>query len=252
MRLLRGGQSIKRRAIALAGLAVVMFLFASLALALGAVSVRADESQQEFSFTGRATINGEPAPPGTVIEIAVGDKIIGVGQVSGDDGKWVIHIDAALLQEGVCDAVFYVDGRQADRQWNRCSVDIRLEVDPKVADEPQTEVVSEDPNEQSNDEESEDPDPQAGPEEVAGQEPLEESDDPPAVTTPDEPPTSDHPDQPAQALQPRSPRTGTGGVAGEGTEAGTREGLKAFALAAGVVAIASLAVYRRVRRSQGR
>ena len=48
----------------------------------------------------------------------------------------MIKIDAALIQDGLCDAVFYVGGRRADRQWNRCAVDIRLEIDPVAAESP--------------------------------------------------------------------------------------------------------------------
>ena len=110
---------------------------------IGAASVQADEPQREFSFTGRATINGEPAPLATTIEIEVNGKLIGEGLVSGDDGKWVIQIDAELLQDGICEAVFYVNGQPADRQWNRCAVDIRLEVGPEATDTPEEEDVPE-------------------------------------------------------------------------------------------------------------
>ena len=49
----------------------------------------ADELEREFSVTGRATINGEPAPQGAKIAIEVNGEITGLDLVSGDSGKWV-------------------------------------------------------------------------------------------------------------------------------------------------------------------
>lgn len=201
---------------------------ACLMLVLGAASVEAQEPQREFSFTGRATINGEPAPLGTTIEIEVNGKIIGGGEVSGDNGKWVVQIDAALIQEGVCEAVFYVNGQPADRQWNRCAVDIRLEVGPEVGDDAETEdapQVQVDPDE---------PDQSGRPDE------LEEAEEPPTEAS------ADDPDDSAPKVQPRSPRTGTGGLTAE--ERQTSWPVAAF-VALGALALASFTVVLVRRRS---
>lgn len=201
---------------------------ACLVMAFGAASVEAHQPQREFSFTGRATINGEPAPRGTTIEIEVNGKIIGEGQVSGDDGKWIVQIDAALIQEGVCEAVFYVNGQPADRQWNRCAVDIRLEVGSEVADEAVTQDAPEvqvDPDE---------------PDESDSSDEMEEQEDAPTEASADEP------DDAGPKVQPRSPRTGTGGLTPE--ERPTSWPVAAF-VALGALALSSFTVVLVRRRS---
>ena len=184
---------------------------ACLIVLVGAAGVEAQDPQREFSFTGRATINGEPAPLGTTIEIEVNGKIIGEGEVSGSDGKWIVQIDASLLQEGICEAVFYVNGQPADRQWNRCAVDIRLEVDPVVADEPEQQDAPEPQDDPDNQVEPDDPDDPDQPEEI---------DDPSDETLP--------------IVQPRSPGTGTGGLIPEERQA---NGAIAAIAVVGVVAL---------------
>jgi len=201
---------------------------ACLILMFGVTSAQAQQPEREFSFTGRATINGESAPLGTTIQIEVNGKIIGEGEVSGDNGKWIIQIDAALIQEGVCEAVFYVNGQPADRQWNRCAVDIRLEVGSAVADEAESQDAPEvqvDPDE---------------PEESESAEELEESGE-----TSNEP-AADDPDASTPKVQPRPPRTGTGGLTPQERE--TSWPVAAF-IALGAVALASFAVAMVRRRS---
>lgn len=206
-------------------------------------AVQADEPEREFSFTGRATINGEPAPLGTSISIEVNGKIIGQGQVSGSDGKWIVQIDAGLLQEGICEAVFYVNGEPADRQWNRCAVDIRLEVDPQVAEDPESQTDPEsqaDPENQADPEQQSDPENQVDPEDPDGPDDPEELDDPPTEST------QDDPDDAAPMVQPRSPGTGTGGLAPDNSQANWP--LAAFAVV-GVLALGLSAMAMVSRRS---
>lgn len=198
---------------------------ACLILVLGATNAQAQQPEREFSFTGRATINGEPAPLGTTIEIEVNGKIIGEGAVSGDNGKWIIQIDAALIQEGVCEAVFYVNGHPADRQWNRCAVDIRLEVGSAVTDEAES---------------GDAPEVQVEPDELDEAESAEEPEEPATESA------ADDPDASTPKVQPRSPRTGTGGLTPE--ERDNSWPAAAF-IALGAVALASFAVAMVRRRS---
>ncbi len=207
---------------------LLAMMAACLVIAFGAASVEANQPQREFSFTGRATINGEAAPRGTTIEIEVNGKIIGEGEVSGEDGKWIVQIDAALIQEGVCEAVFYVNGQPADRQWNRCAVDIRLEVGPEGADEAESQDAPEvqvDPDE---------------PDEAESADELEEREEPTSESA------ADDPDAATTKVQPRSPRTGTGGLTPAERE--TSWPVAAF-LALGALALSSLAVVLVRRRS---
>ena len=202
----------------------VAMAIAFLILVLGAATVRSDEPKREFSFTGRAMINGEVAPENTLIEIEVNGKIIGQGLVTGDDGKWVIKIDATLIQDGVCEAVFYVNGRPADRQWNRCAVDIRLEIDPVEADDPS--------NPDSSDEISD----------TEGSDDPQDPDDPPTESTSDE-----SGDSPAQ-VQPRAPRTGTGGVQVDDGEASPLRTAALVAYLALIIGVAALLIVSRSSR----
>ena len=54
---------------------VVAAAMTFLILILGAATVRSDDPEREFSFMGRATIDGEPAPESTLIEIEVKGKV---------------------------------------------------------------------------------------------------------------------------------------------------------------------------------
>ena len=216
---------------------------ACLIVLFAAMSVQADEPQREFSFTGRATINGEAAPLGTTIEIEVNGKIIGQGQVSGNDGKWIVQIDADLLQEGICEAVFYVNGQPADRQWNRCAVDIRLEVDPEVADDP---VNQDDPEKQDDPEDRDDSEDQDDPEEQDDPDDSDDPDHPEELDNPPDESTPDDADDSARMVQPRSPGTGTGGLASE--ERQTDWGVAAFVVV-GLAALVLSAVVMVSRRS---
>ncbi len=105
--------------------ALIAFALSSL-LALG--GVQAEDPQREFRFEGRAVIDGEPAAKGTPVQIRVADAVIASSQVQDDEGRWSLNVNAELLAKGVCDATFYVGGRRAERQWNRCTVNIVLEV----------------------------------------------------------------------------------------------------------------------------
>ena len=105
--------------------ALIAFALSSL-LALG--GVQAEDPQREFRFEGRAVIDTEPAAKGTLVQIRVGDAVIASSQVQDDEGRWSLNVSAELLAKGVCDAIFYVGGRRAERQWNRCTVNIVLEV----------------------------------------------------------------------------------------------------------------------------
>ena len=268
----------------------VAMAIAFLILVLGAATVRSDEPKREFSFTGRAMINGEVAPENTLIEIEVNGKIIGEGLVTGDDGKWVIRIDATLIQDGVCEAVFYVNGRPADRQWNRCAVDIRLEVDPMEAhdpsdpensdelsdpeqrddspepdapqapddqqalDDPQEPDVSDEPSDPEGSDNPPEPDaPQAPddqqeldisdePSDTEGSDDPQDPDDPPTESTSDE-----SGDSPAQ-VQPRAPRTGTGGVQVDDGEASPLRTAALVAYLALIIGVAALLIVSRSSR----
>ena len=68
---------------------ILALTVAHLSMAFGAAGVQADEPEREFSVTGRATINGEPARQGAKIAIEVNGEITGLDLVSGDSGKWV-------------------------------------------------------------------------------------------------------------------------------------------------------------------
>ena len=110
--------------------ALVVFALSSL-LALG--EVQAEDPRREFRFEGRAVIDGEPVAKGTPVQIRVAGAVIASSQVQDDEGHWSLDVNAELLAKGVCDAIFYVGGHRAERQWNRCTVNIVLEVGKPVA-----------------------------------------------------------------------------------------------------------------------
>ncbi len=107
---------------------IIGLLMVGIAALLAASDVGAQEPVREYRFEGRAIIDGSPAPKGTSVEIRVGSTVIAASQVSTQDGNWSLRVNAELLEKGVCDATFFVDNRQAERQWNRCTVNIELEV----------------------------------------------------------------------------------------------------------------------------
>ena len=180
---------------------VVAVGLAFLVLVFGAATVRSDDPEREFSFSGNAVIDGEPAPAGTLIEIEVEGKKIGSGYVSGSDGKWVIAVDATLLKDGICEADFYVNGTQASRQWNRCTVDIQLESNPAESTD-STDPAESDPSpDQSEPEDSDDE-----------LEELDEPEEPLDESTSDIPDVSEQTDDSTELVQPGSPSTGSGGL----------------------------------------
>ena len=170
------------------------------AVAYGLLGLRAANAQQpvrEYQFEGLAIVDGEPAPKGTDVEIRVNGQPIAASQVNDEHGHWSLNVNAALLEKGVCDAIFFVGGRQADRQWNRCTVNIELEVKNPVVDPPDPPV---DP-----------PDPPVDPPDPPVDPPVNPPTDPP--TDPDEkddPPTDpdDEKDPPTDPPDEEDPPTG--------------------------------------------
>ncbi len=157
----------------------VLLCWAVLCGLLAPSGLSAQEPVREYHFEGRAEVDGAPAPQGTLVQIQVADAVIASGRVSDEQGGWTLRVNAALLEQGVCDAIFYVGGERAQRQWNRCTVNIVLEVehlDPP--DEPTGDPTT----------------------------------DPPHVPTYD-PPDESTSDSPIRPGSP--PRTGTGGLGSE-------------------------------------
>ena len=194
------------------------------AVAYGLFGLRAANAQQpvrEYQFEGLAIVDGEPAPKGTDVEIRVNGQSIAASQVNDEHGHWSLNVDAALLEKGVCDAIFFVGGRQADRQWNRCTVNIELEVKNPVVDPPDPPVDPPDPPVDPPDPPVDPPDPPVDPPDPPVDPPDPPVDppdppvDPPTVppTDPDEkddPPTDpdDENDPPTDPPDEEDPPTG--------------------------------------------
>ena len=190
------------------------------AVAYGLFGLRAANAQQpvrEYQFEGLAIVDGEPAPKGTDVEIRVNGQPIAASQVNDEHGHWSLNVDAALLEKGVCDAIFFVGGRQADRQWNRCTVNIELEVKNPVVDPPDPPVDPPDPPVDPPDPPVDPPDPPVDPPDppVDPPDPPVDPPDPPVdpPTDPDEkddPPTDpdDENDPPTDPPDEEDPPTG--------------------------------------------
>ena len=184
------------------------------AVAYGLFGLRAANAQQpvrEYQFEGLAIVDGEPAPKGTDVEIRVNGQSIAASQVNDEHGHWSLNVDAALLEKGVCDAIFFVGGRQADRQWNRCTVNIELEVKNPVVDPPDPPVDPPDPPVDPPDPPVDPPDPPVDPPDPPVDPPVNPPTDPP--TDPDEkddPPTDpdDENDPPTDPPDEEDPPTG--------------------------------------------
>ncbi len=178
--------STRVAALRLLGLGRAGLVFACLALlafASGLSVVVGQEATREYRFEGRANVDGAPAPKGTVVEIRVNGEAVATSQVTDEQGTWAIVVDANVLKQGVCDATFYVGGKQAERQWNRCTVSIVLEVSkPPVTtppiDDPKKPTPIEDPEDPPVDD-PDDPD-----------DPPSDNDDPPGDD--DDPPGDDN------------------------------------------------------------
>ena len=167
--------------------ALVLGCLALLAFASGLSVVVGQEPTREYRFEGRANVDGAPAPKGTIVEIRVEGQTIAQSLVTDEQGTWAIQVDANVLKQGVCDATFFVGGKQAERQWNRCTVSIVLEVSkppvttPPVVD-PKTPIQDpEGPKDPDDPKDPEDPD-----------DPTDDPDDP--NDDPDDP--NDDPDDP--------------------------------------------------------
>ncbi|MYC02879.1 MAG: hypothetical protein F4X58_13270 [Chloroflexi bacterium] len=106
-----------------------LLLLALTALLFISVPVQADDPVFTLTFSGRAVSGGEPMPRGTLIEAQAGQDWIGRTTVADDEGNWTMEIDAKLLRDGICEAVFYVDGKRAGRQETKCAVDLLLEIE---------------------------------------------------------------------------------------------------------------------------
>ncbi len=187
----------------------VLLCWAGLCGLLAPSGLSAQEPVREYHFEGRAEVDGAPAPQGTLVQIQVADAVIASGRVSDEQGGWTLRVNAALLEQGVCDAIFYVGGERAQRQWNRCTVNIVLEVehlDPP--DEPTGDPPTDPPDEPTGDPPTDPPDEPTGdpptdpPDEPTGDPPSDPPDEPtgdPPTDPPDEPtgdPPSDPPDEP--------------------------------------------------------
>ncbi len=193
----------------------VLLCWAGLCGLLAPSGLSAQEPVREYHFEGRAEVDGAPAPQGTLVQIQVADAVIASGRVSDKQGGWTLRVNAALLEQGVCDAIFYVGGERAQRQWNRCTVNIVLEVehlDPP--DEPTGDPPTDPPDEPTGDPPSDPPD------EPTGDPPTDPPDEPTGDPTTDPPhvPTYDPPDESTSVspIRPGSPpKTGTGGLGSE-------------------------------------
>ncbi len=185
--------STRVAALRLLGLGRAGLVFACLALlafASGLSVVVGQEATREYRFEGRANVDGAPAPKGTVVEIRVNGEAVATSQVTDEQGTWAIVVDANVLKQGVCDATFYVGGKQAERQWNRCTVSIVLEVSkPPVTtppiDDPKKPTPIEDPEDPPVDDPDDPDDPPSD-----NDDPPDDDDDPPGDD--DDPPGDDN------------------------------------------------------------
>lgn len=170
-------------------------LFAATLAASGALA-QAEDPQIIYRFTGQALIGGEPAAQGTVISATIGDQLVGTTTVDGGKGRWSMEIGAWHLRAGVCEAVFHLAGEPAGKQTVNCQVDVLLETGggaeaPRsapdaAADDDHSELVSE-------------------------VESTVEGEDHTSTVTVEVTAAAAH-EQAEPVLQPRTPRTGTGGL----------------------------------------
>ena len=185
---------------------LVVGLLALMAFAGESSVANGQEPTREYRFEGRANIDGAPAAKGTVVEIRVNDKAIATSSISDEQGSWVIQVNASLLEQGVCDAIFYVGGKRAERQWNRCTVSIVIEVSkPPITTPPnipgeESPLVDPPEDEPPTDDPPKDDPPKDDP---PGDDPP--TDDPPKDDPPrDDPPTDDPPkDDPPEDDPPK-------------------------------------------------
>lgn len=170
---------------------------------------QAEDPEITYRFSGQALIGGEPAPKGTIISATVGDELVGTTTVNDSEGRWSMEINAWHLRNGVCEAVFLVAGKPAGKQTVNCQVDVLLETGSGAAEAPTP--TSRDPgDDQDNDDGGE------------VESTVEDDDDTPTITVEvtaqetaenNETEESDEATEGAETVvQPRTPRTGTGGI----------------------------------------
>lgn len=71
-----------------------------LALLLAPVSVFAQAPPQTCRFYGSATLNGNPAPDGTVVKAWIGEEVVG-GPITVEDGKYSLDVSGKYAGETV-------------------------------------------------------------------------------------------------------------------------------------------------------
>jgi hypothetical protein len=181
----------------------------------------ADDPEFIYLLSGRATQGGEPVKQSTPIEARVGDTLICATTIADRDGNWTIQVNAGLLRSGICVAVFFIDGRQAGRQRTNCLVELQLEVGsgstppvpaaaPDAREDSPSDPPDADPTDDPADTEPEDEPPGADPADPppVGEEEPSEKDDPDADSQED-----DALQDGRTLIRPRTPETGTGGLA---------------------------------------